>query len=232
MLKITLSVNNRADVMVLPVTPSEFTVSKPHSPDTFETVSGEELLLLNVPKLKSITLESFFPIKEHSFYPYIQNTDMWGWDYVNKIDDWVEQKLPIRLHIENTPINMACQLNGDFTYKIGTDGDLYYSLPLTEFNLQEKKIQNIEDEEELERRITNIESIVDTLANPTIYNSIDEVPPWAQASVKKLADAGIVQGTGSDSGGFAVLGLDNIGLRCVVMIDRAVSGGVIEKEMS
>lgn len=236
MLKITLSVNNRADVMVLPVTPASFKVSKPHSPDVYETVSGEELLLLNVPKLKSITLESFFPIEKHSSLPYLQNTDMWGWDYVNKIDDWVENKLPIRLHIENTPINMACQINGDFSYEVKTDGDLWYSLPLTEFNLQEQPVQTFEKEEELDmaaaeellQKIENLSAIVNELAHPKIYNTLDEVPEWAKASVQKFIDGGIIQG----SGGLSQLGLDYYSLRGIVIIDRAISGGVLEKEMT
>ena len=35
---ITLSVNNREDVMVLPVTPSSFTISKPQGGNVSETV--------------------------------------------------------------------------------------------------------------------------------------------------------------------------------------------------
>lgn len=43
---ITLSVNNREDVMVLPVTPSSFTISKPQGGNVFETVSQGELQLI------------------------------------------------------------------------------------------------------------------------------------------------------------------------------------------
>ena len=40
-------------------------------------------------------------------YPYLRDTSMKGWEYVYKIDTWIEQKLPIRLIITDTPINMA-----------------------------------------------------------------------------------------------------------------------------
>ena len=128
---IYLSVNNRADVMCLPVLPSSFTISKPQSTEIFETVSQGELQLIGVPKLKGITISSFFPVRD---YPYLRDTSMKGWEYVYKIDTWIEQKLPIRLVITDTPINMAVAVK-DFEYTIKTDGDLWYTLELVEFPL-------------------------------------------------------------------------------------------------
>ena len=128
---IYLSVNNRADVMCLPVLPSSFTISKPQSTEIFETVSQGELQLIGVPKLKGITISSFFPVRD---YPYLRDTSMKGWEYVYKIDTWIEQKLPIRLVITDTPINMAVAVK-DFEYTIKTDGDLWYTLELEEFTL-------------------------------------------------------------------------------------------------
>ena len=128
---IYLSVNNRADVMCLPVLPSSFTISKPQSTEIFETVSQGELQLIGVPKLKGITISSFFPVRD---YPYLRDTSMKGWEYVYKIDTWIEQKLPIRLVITDTPINMAVAVK-DFEYTIKTDGELWYTLELEEFPL-------------------------------------------------------------------------------------------------
>ena len=126
---IYLSVNNRAEVMRLPVIPPSFTISKPQGTEVFETVSQGELQLIGVPKLKGITISSFFPIRD---YPYLRDTSMKGWEYVYKIDTWIEQKLPIRLVITDTPINMAVAVK-DFDYSIKTDGDLWYNLQLEEF---------------------------------------------------------------------------------------------------
>ena len=128
---IYLSVNNRAEVMRLPVIPPEFTISKPQGTEVFETVSQGELQLIGVPKLKGITISSFFPERD---YPYLRETSMKGWEYVYKIDTWIEQKLPIRLVITDTPINMAVAVK-DFDYSIKTDGDLWYNLQLEEFPL-------------------------------------------------------------------------------------------------
>lgn len=56
---IYLSVNNRADILKIPVLPSQFTINKPQSTETFETVSHGELMLIGSPKLKSISISSF-----------------------------------------------------------------------------------------------------------------------------------------------------------------------------
>ena len=128
---IYLSVNNRADILKIPVLPSQFTISKPQSTETFETVSHGELMLIGSPKLKSISISSFFPIRD---YPYLRDKSMKGWEYVYKIDTWIDLKLPIRLIITETPINMAVAVK-DFKYTIKTDGDLWYTLDLEEFNL-------------------------------------------------------------------------------------------------
>ena len=128
---IYLSVNNRAEVMRLPVLPASFTISKPQTTQVFETVSQGELQLIGTPKLKGITISSFFPIKE---YPYLRDTSMKGWEYVYMIDTWILKKLPIRLVITDTPINMAVAVT-NFEYTVKTDGDLWYKLQLEEFTL-------------------------------------------------------------------------------------------------
>ncbi len=128
---IFLSVNNREQVLKLPVVPKEFTVSKPQKNVVFETVTQGELRLLGTPGLKSITISSFFPVKE---YPFLRDNTYKGFEYVYIIDTWILQKLPIRLIITDTPINMAVSVES-FEYTIKQDGDLYYSLTLGEVKL-------------------------------------------------------------------------------------------------
>lgn len=128
---IFLSVNNREQVLKLPVVPKEFTVSKPQKNEVFETITQGELRLLGTPGLKSITISSFFPVKE---YPFLRDNTYKGFEYVYIIDTWILQKLPIRLIITDTPINMAVSVES-FEYTIKQDGDLYYSLTLGEVKL-------------------------------------------------------------------------------------------------
>lgn len=215
---IYLSVNNRADVMKLPVLPPTFTIMKPQGLQTFETVSRGELQLIGTPKLKSISISAFFPIRD---YPYLRDTSMKGWEYVYKIDTWIAQKLPIRLIITDTPINMAVAVK-NFQYSIKTDGDLWYTLELEEFNLLTQENSNNEegdiDMEELNKlkeQVAYLVGMVETLANPMVYNYVDEnMPEWARSSVQKAIDKGILSGTG---GGWDLRYDD---LRVLVWFDR------------
>ena len=183
-----------------------------------ETVSHGELMLIGSPKLKSISISSFFPIRD---YPYLRDKSMKGWEYVYKIDTWIDLKLPIRLIITETPINMAVAVK-DFKYTIKTDGDLWYTLDLEEFNLLNYEDQsNAEDEIDMEElnklkeQVTYLVGLVETLANPMIYNYIDEnMPEWARKSVQKAVDKGVLSGT--DEG----WNLKYDDLRVIVWLDR------------
>ena len=201
---IYLSVNNRADILQIHVLPAEYTISKPQGLQTFETVSKGELQLIGTPKLKGITITSFFPIRD---YPYLRDTSMKGQEYVYKIDTWIQQKLPIRLIITDTPINMVVAVKS-FQYTTKTDGDLWYTLELEQFNLLGYENPQTDDEEELtmsqydELKATDEyqQSILDDLTNP--YNYIDDnMPEWAREAVQAAKDKGIVQG---DGGGLAL----------------------------
>lgn len=128
---IYLSVNNREQVICLPVLPAEFTVSKPQKNETFETITQGDLKLIGTTGLKGITISSFFPVRD---YPFLKDKSYKGFDYVYIIDKWIEAKYPIRLIITETPINMVCCVN-DFGYSIKKDADLYYTLSLSEFKL-------------------------------------------------------------------------------------------------
>lgn len=132
---IYLSVNNREQVLCLPVLPSEFTISKPQSNEVFDTVTQGQLKLIGRPSLKSISFSTFFPIRD---YPFLRDRSMKAWGYLELIDTWILKKLPIRLIITETPINMACCVD-DFSYTIKKDGDMYYSITLSEFKLVNTK---------------------------------------------------------------------------------------------
>lgn len=222
---IYLSVNNGETVMTLPVIPSEFTITKPQNTETFETVSKGELQLIGVPKLKGITIETFFPIRD---YPFLRDRSMKGWEYVYLIDTWILEKLPIRLVISDTPINMAVAVK-DFQYGIKTDGDLWYSLELEEFNLLSDVASaepmppiiaelseeiDMEELEKLQQQVAYLTSLFEQLANPMIYNYMDEnMPSWAKPSVQKMIDKGILDSN-------TELNLTYELLRNIVWLDR------------
>ena len=128
---IYLSVYIREEVLRLPVLPPEFTVSKPQSNETFETVTRGQLKLIGRPSLKSISWDSFFPVRD---YPFLRDRSDTAFGYLYTIDTWISKKLPIRLIITETPINMACTVD-DFSYTIKKDGDMHYSITLGEVPL-------------------------------------------------------------------------------------------------
>lgn len=229
---IWLSVNNRQEVMRIPVMPSSFTVSKSYNNTTFETMSGAEMLLMGKEKLKTINWDGFFPAEKNKArydnMSYLKNSDMWGWDYVYKLDTWYAQKLPIRLVItyehSDTPINIAVTIES-FSYEVKTDGDLWYSISFKQVNMlghdniipwyDEEEI-DLEELEKLRLQVENLTAIVQDLANPFIYNYIDDnMPEWAREAVQAAVNAKILSG---DENG---LNLKYDDLRHLTMLHRA-----------
>ena len=140
MIRIYLSVNNREEVMELPVIPPEFSVQKPQGDETFETVTGEELSFIDAPGLKSIAWDCFFPSKDYPFLRCSRFDDVWEYGY--KIDMWIKRKLPIRLIISGTPINMAVKVT-QFDYKLGTTGDIVYNIAFKEIPLIDTESEDL-----------------------------------------------------------------------------------------
>jgi len=126
---IFLSVNNREQILQLPVVPPEFTITKPRKNEVFETATQGDLKLLGTEGLKGIIINSFFPVRD---YPFLRSRAYRGFEYVYIIDTWLNAKLPIRLIVTETPINMAVTVD-NFEYRIGSDGDLYYMLECCQF---------------------------------------------------------------------------------------------------
>lgn len=139
MVKVYLSINNNEkkaatlaeEVLLLPVTPSELEMQESWNNTEVEGMYQNLNIILNK-NLSSVELNSFFPVRD---YPFVINREMWGMEYVEKIKAWQERRIPIRLVITQdgkTIINMPATID-DFTYRIGKDKDVYYSLNLKQF---------------------------------------------------------------------------------------------------
>ncbi len=127
---IFLSINNREQVIQLPVVPTQFKVNTGMNNQIYDTVSQGEIKLIGMPKLSSIILESFFPANNYGF---VRDKAYSGWEYVNVLEAWKARRVPIRIIITETPINMAVSIE---RFEYGTqDGsqDVYYTLELAEF---------------------------------------------------------------------------------------------------
>lgn len=130
MIDIFLSINNRAQVIQLPVVPEQVKIVTAMNNQTYDTISLGEIKLIGLPALSSITLDSFFPAKD---YPFSRDTTYHGWEYVKIIEAWKVLRIPVRLVISDTPVNMACSID-KFEYGVQDgSGDVYYTLELSEF---------------------------------------------------------------------------------------------------
>ena len=126
---IYLSVNNREQVLRLPVLPPEFSVTKPQANETFETVTQGQLKLMGTPGLKVYPGAAL--CKGLSFFKR-QNIYSIGISVCFAIHGFL--KTAYTIVITETPINMACCVD-DFSYTIGKDGNMNYSITLSEFKL-------------------------------------------------------------------------------------------------
>ena len=127
---IFISVNNREQVIKLPVLPKEFKIQSGMKNENYDTISIGEIKLIGMPKLKSISFNSFFPAQD---YPFLRDKTHKAWEYVNMIEEWKSRRVPIRLIITDTPINMACSIeNFEYGEQDGSR-DVYYTLALEEF---------------------------------------------------------------------------------------------------
>lgn len=132
MIQIFLSINNNEEVMQLPVPPANFTIPSPWKNEQIDGLQ-QTLNLIGIKGLKNIEIQSYFPSRD---YPWLQNRTMWGMEYVDVIERWRERRVPIRIIIVNTDgknlFNSAVTID-EFEHGMKQDGDIYYTMELTEF---------------------------------------------------------------------------------------------------
>lgn len=137
---IFLSTKDRKQVIQLPIVPAEFKIQDTVNNETFTTVNQGDIKLLGLRGLKSISFDSFFPMKE---YPFSRNKDMFGWEYVEIIDSWIDKRIPIRI-VAGSTINILMSIDSFEYGQQDGSGDIYYSLELSEFkeiSLKKKRMK-------------------------------------------------------------------------------------------
>lgn len=133
MVEIFISINNNEEVIQLPVPPESYKLVSPFENESFEGIA-QALNLIGIRGLKELEISSYFPVRD---YPYLQNRDLFGMEYVDTIERWRDRRVPIRIIIvSNNPavmnLNMAATID-NFEYETRKDGDIYYTLSLREF---------------------------------------------------------------------------------------------------
>lgn len=132
---IYISINNREKVIQLPIIPEQITISSPQNNESYETISLGELNLIGKMGLATIEFSSFFPAAPLSFS---HNDTMFGWDYVTLFEELRKRRLPFRIIITDTPINMAVTIE-NFDYGMQAGKHIYYTMSLKEFRFIEVK---------------------------------------------------------------------------------------------
>lgn len=145
---IIFSINNNESVIVIPI-PCEVQLESPYDHSTFDGLKGP-LTLLGQKGLRSFPMQSYFPIRESSLIRPGATAD--AWSYV----DWFETNrargLPMRVIIiydSGHKENFACAVN-DFTYWVERNGDVGYSMTVTEYPIAQPKPADEAEEEENE----------------------------------------------------------------------------------
>lgn len=223
MVDIYLSINNSEEVIHIPVTPPQITVKSAQGTETFETSGYGIIRIIGCRELQSISWDSFFPVHD---YPFVRDTSMKGQEYADKINNWRDRKLPVRLVITssgfaNLDINMACavtQLNG----AVGSNGDYNYTIQLDEVDLLNYTLNNEEELtlaqfEEIISRLDALDERLHSIEDTMIYNYMDSnMPEWARETIQKLMDKGYLTGVADNE-----LGLTMDMLRIFVIMDKA-----------
>lgn len=129
---IVFSRDNNDVVMVLPVVP-EVEISEGQLNETFEGLSFNIRMLGNR-ELKTMSISSFFPSKK---YPFVNAyAEINPQAYVDFFLQAKADKIPIRLVVTDKRsrevLNIAVSVDS-FIYKYRVNGDIDYTLDLTEY---------------------------------------------------------------------------------------------------
>jgi hypothetical protein len=133
MISIFLSINNNEDSFIFPVSPSDYDISSPFDNEQVKGLN-QSLNLIGTRGIKTISISSFFPA-EGKDYPFDQNGEMFGWEYVDKIESWRDRRVPVRLVIVEDgkkTVNLAVNID-KFKYGEDQSGDINFTLNFSEF---------------------------------------------------------------------------------------------------
>ena len=129
---IVFSINNNAEIMVLPVSP-EWEIAEEQGNETYNGLSFNIRMIGN-PGLRTMELSSFLPSKRYPFVnPYADINPQAYIDFFRRIKS---DKIPARIVITDRQsverLNMAVSID-NFTYQYRANGDADFSLSMTEY---------------------------------------------------------------------------------------------------
>ena len=126
-----LSYNNREEVIELPVPLQEWSLESSSNTYNFTTLVQGDIKAIGADKLKTLSIDSFFPRKSYSFL--LNRSFQEPETYINMIEKWRLSKRPIRVVIVGTNINYAFAIESFKISKSDPTDDVYFSLDLEEY---------------------------------------------------------------------------------------------------
>lgn len=127
---IELSVNNRKEVIELPVNPSSVEFSEKQLNQTINLLNIGEANLSGERGLTTTKLSSFFPSENSPFY---KNAKMKPDQYIAMLQEWKRTKTVVRVIVSDMKINLAMLIDEFTTSMKEGDGDIYYTISLSEY---------------------------------------------------------------------------------------------------
>lgn len=129
---IELSVNNRKEVIELPINPASVEFTEKQLNQAITLLNIGEANLKGERGLKYTKLSSFFPSEKSPFY---KNAKRKPDKYVAMLQEWKNTKTVVRVIISDMKINLAMLID-DFTYSMKEgDEDIYYTISLSEYRM-------------------------------------------------------------------------------------------------
>ena len=127
---IELSVNNRKEVIELPVNPPSVEFTEKQLNQAITLLNIGEANLKGERGLKYTKLSGFFPSEKSPFY---KNAKQKPEKYVAMLQEWKTTKAVVRIIISDMKVNLAMLIDDlAFSMREG-DGDIYYTLSLSEY---------------------------------------------------------------------------------------------------
>jgi uncharacterized protein YgiM (DUF1202 family) len=135
-----ISNNAGQDKLRIPVLPEQITVTHDSQNESVMVAGLGEVTIIQDPSAKTFEWSCWFPAKKHQ--GCIDNP-LAPQAYVDKIEEWIASKKPVKFSITGTKVNLFCSIESWNYYEKGGDpGTFYYTIKLKEY--REVKVRKID----------------------------------------------------------------------------------------
>lgn len=131
-MNIVFSNEDRTEVLQLPIIPENLEINFPHNNETFSTIDSGDINLVGRAGLKSISLSSWFPMKQYSF----AKSSVLAPEGKEFFVKYKRERKPLRVVIYNDSgytYHNETYVIEDFTFGFDRVGDMPFSLSLKQY---------------------------------------------------------------------------------------------------